>query len=350
MGLFQKIHLKTNKQQVSTQLQLRFLQRLSRVLSNGYSLLSALETLRWDKTLHTITNPIIADLKSGLSIDQSLEKLRFNEFITTYLFFAKEYGDLESSIKKCVDIYEERIRYQQKLTQVIRYPIILLIVFSFVFFFIQQSVIPNILLLFQNSHQKLSAITFSVFISSVIYYSFITLMLLIILTKWLWKRFKSKFPISSQIKIYTTIPIYRSFLKLNTSYQFSTHMSSLLRTGLSLKDVLIIISKQTKLPILSHYATIIADGLNQGIHAADIVLELPLMKAQLAEIFQKNINTNTLQKDLEIYAIFLTDELNKRILKSITYIQPIFFMALGLVIICIYLSLILPMYHYMETI
>ncbi|WP_026906685.1 type II secretion system F family protein [Paucisalibacillus globulus] len=349
MVSFQKIHMIVFKQTVKASVQLNFLKRLSRSLSNGYTLLSALDTLKWDKNLRDISNKIILLLKDGKSLDQALDELSFHPIITTYLYFAKEYGDLEASIIKCVELYEKRLEYTKKFTQVVRYPIILITVFSFVFFFIQHSVLPNLLILFQQNDQNSQGFSVAINLISFIYYSFITLLIACIFFKVLWNYVETIVPFQIQLKIFELIPFYRSYLKLNTSFLLSTHIATLLKTGLSIKDVLAILSNQQKLPILSHYSTILMRGLNQGQYIYVILDQFTFINPQLASIFQKNSNVDSLEKDLTTYATFITDELNQKIMKAITYIQPIFFILLGFIIILIYLSLMLPMYQIIQT-
>ncbi|MBC5637199.1 type II secretion system F family protein [Ornithinibacillus sp. BX22] len=336
------------KLNISTQL--TFLKRLSRALTNGYPLLAALETLKWDKSLFHLSEDIIHHIKRGYTLDQSLEKLSFHPIITSYLFFAKEHGDLDASITKCLAIFEKRIHHLKKFTQVIRYPIILLIVFSIAFLFIQHSVVPNLLTLFQQHEQNSFIIHSAIRLSSLLYYSTILILIILFIMYWIWKQIKATIPIGLQIKIYRSTPLYRNYLTLNTSFLFATHVESLLKTGLPIKDVLTILSKQEKLPLLSYYSTQLTNGLNHGVPISQLMTELTFISPQLASIFQQNSNADTLEKDLATYSAYITEEINEKIVKFITYIQPVFFILLGLVIILIYLSLLVPMYQFIETI
>ncbi|WP_188383628.1 competence type IV pilus assembly protein ComGB [Ornithinibacillus halotolerans] len=330
-------------------IQLSFLNRLSRSLSNGYSLLAALETLKWDKTLQSLAIEIIDQLKRGISFEQALERLSFHSLITTYIYFSKEHSDLEESILQCIDIYEQRLMYKKKFAQAIRYPIILTIIFTITFMFIQQKVLPYIMNLFQTGSGDSFFLMSIIHLFSILYISLVIIGVIIGITIICWKYWKHRLPISKQIRIYQAIPFYRSYLTLNTSFLFSTHFGSLLGTGLSIRDVLIILANQSKLPLLSYYATQLTESLNNGRHISMTMSELSFISPQLASIFQKNTNQEELKNDLTIYATFLTEEINQRIIKFITYIQPIFFIVLGLVIIMIYLSIMLPMYQLIET-
>ncbi|MFS0672801.1 competence type IV pilus assembly protein ComGB [Ornithinibacillus sp. 179-J 7C1 HS] len=350
MDLLQKILTKVYEPRLKTTTQLTFLKRLSRSLSNGYPLIEALETMKWDKNLLSVAEQVIILLKSGETLDKSLEKLSFHPIITTYLYFAKEHANLEANLNKCLHIYEQRLNHLKKFTQVIRYPIILIIIFSMVFFFIQHKVLPNLLSLFQQNNQESHMINTTITFSSLIYYGFIMVILISLTIYFLWTHMKPKTPVELQIKLYNMLPIYRGYVKLNTSFLFSTHVETLLKTGLPIKDVLTILSKQTKLPLLSYYATQLINGLNQGFPISLIMEQLTFLSPQLTSIFQKNSNSESLEKDLATYSTFLIDELNDKIVNIITYIQPVFFILLGLIIILIYLSLMLPMYQFINTI
>lgn len=349
MALFQRLHMKNLNRYLNSSIQLSFLKRLTRALSNGYTLLAALETLKWDNRLRPVANEAINLLKNGKTIDYVFEKLKFHPIISTYMYFAKEYGDLEESILKCVEIYEKRLEYTKRFTQVIRYPLLLIVIFSILFFFIQYSVLPNLLTLLQQNNPDDPFINYFITLSSVIYYACLALVFCLLIIRWVWHVMKDKIPIEKQLHFILAIPFYRSYVKLNTSFLFSTHMSSLLKTGLSIKDVLAVLARQQKLPILTHYADFLTNGLKSGYPIYVLIHQLELINPQLASIFQKNTDANTLEKDLTIYAIYLTDELNQKIQKAITYVQPIVFIGLGLIIILIYMSLMLPMYQFIET-
>src|SRR5690625_338563 len=95
MDLFLKKHLLNNKKRIlSENLQLRFLEQLQRFLANGYSLLDSLERIKWDKQMIPAATHIIDLLKNGVPIDEAFEQLDFHYTITSYLYFAKEHGDL----------------------------------------------------------------------------------------------------------------------------------------------------------------------------------------------------------------------------------------------------------------
>lgn len=331
-------------------IQLRFLKRLARLLVNGYPLISALEVIKWDKQMVITADQMISSLKDGTPIDQAFEKANFHSSITTYLYFARENGDIQTSIKKCISIYEDRLKYIKKFQDIARYPLILLIIFLFLLYFIKRSVLPSFIDLFQTSSESSTMITFSM---KLIEYS-ITLLficgLLFCFTWVLWHINKRRIHVKTQIKMYRFIPIYRHFLRLQTSFQFATHLSALLKTGMSLKEILHSMSEQNKLPIIAYYATLMTKELGEGRHISSLLSQLTFLERQVAVIFQKNADKEALEKDLSMYADLLTEELQRKIMRALTFIQPVFFILLACFVILIYMTLMLPMYQLINNI
>ena len=127
--LLRKHTIFRKSKRLSIDLQLRFLNRLARLLKNGYPLLEALEIIKWDDKLAPISTNVIRLLKNGYTIDHALEELKFHPDISSYLYFVKNSGDLEENIQKCVLIFEDKLKYIKKFKQTIRYPVILFMIF-----------------------------------------------------------------------------------------------------------------------------------------------------------------------------------------------------------------------------
>lgn len=345
-----KFTLITRKNKLSNDIQLRFLKRLSRLLLNGYPLIEALIIIKWDKQMIETADKMIHYLKSGKTIDQAFEYAHFHNSITSYLYFAKANGDLQTSMEKCVEMYAHRLKHINKFQQILRYPLILLCIFTVLLYFIKQSVLPSFANLFQSSQEAATTISMSIIVIDVVSTIVIICIILTILITFFWKVNKKKLDIKKQITIYQSIPVLRKYLKLQTSFLFATHLSNLLKTGMPIKDILANLADQNKLPIIAYYSELMITELKKGIHITNLFPHLLLFENQLAIIFQKNTDTEALEKDLIAYAEILTEELERKIMKTITFIQPVFFIILACFIVFIYVSLMWPMFQLIQTI
>lgn len=344
-------HIKVpNKRPLPPERQLQFLKRLLRLLETGYPLIEALEVIKWDKQLIATADGIIKELKDGTPIDKAFEQMRFHHTITAYLYFNRTIGDLQSTIKKCIDMYESRLNYIKKFQQIIRYPVILLFLFAVLLYFIKQSILPSFIDLFPPNSAAVSTVLLSSMIID--YLSLIVVILLIsfFLSFILWKIYKEKISMSKQITLFSYIPIYNSYLRLHTSFLFATHLSTLLKTGMPLKDILDNVAKQNKLPIIAYYSSIMMNELSKGSPISLLTTNFSLFEEQLTTIFQKNTHMDALEKDLVAYADLLIEEIHRKVMKVITLIQPIFFVGLASFIVFIYLTLMWPMFQLINSI
>ncbi|MGP4107285.1 type II secretion system F family protein [Virgibacillus sp. L01] len=332
------------------EIQLRFLKRLERLLTNGYPLISALEIISWDKQLKPISTSVINSLKSGSTLDQALEKENFNPIITSYLYFVRANGNLQANIEKCISMYEQRVLYVKKFQEATRYPLILLFIFALLLYFVKQSVLPSFMDLFNNSTETTSTVMFSVILIDLLGRFLTVLALMTVLFLVIWQVIKHKVSIEKQIKFYRVIPIYYQYKRMQISFLFATHVSSLLKTGMSIREILSNISLQDKQPVLAHFASLMTKELSSGVYITSLLANLPLLDKQLSIIFQKNADVNALEKDLTIYAELQTEEIHRKTMKVITYMQPAFFIILAIFIIFIYVTLMWPMFQLIKTI
>lgn len=339
---------KRNK--VPEELQLRFLKRLSRLLLEGYPMIEALEVIKWDKQMIAISNEVISSLKNGSSLDAALEVSNFHSTITDYLYFVRPNGDIQLNLDNCINMYEERLKYVKKFQEIARYPLILLFVFSILLFFIKQSVLPSFSELFQSSSD--ASQTISLFINIIeysgIFVGIFLVILLIVLSFWHFN--KNKLTIKRQINIFNKIPVYRTFISLQVSFQFSMYLSTMLRSGMPLREVLASMAEQKKQPIISYYAALMTKELSLGLGLTSLLLKFHFLDERISLIFRKNTDIKALEKDLSVYADLLTDELERKTLKILTLVQPVIFIILACFVVFIYMTLMLPMYQLIKTI
>lgn len=337
-------------QSLSSELQLRFLKRLSRLLLSGYALMEALEVIMWDKDLRLLAKQMQQSFIHGSTVDEAFEKAGFHPSIISHLYVIRMNGDLDSSIHKCIEMFEQRHQYLKKFQQVIRYPLLLTFIFVILLYSLQRLIFPVFIDLFQMNLESIAIVQVALFVLNILGKTFIIGLVVCLLLLLLWLRYQSRYSIAIKIKWYEKVPLYRRYLKIHTTFQLATHISSSLKSGLPFKDILAHLTKQKQLPIVAYYAELMIRELNQGLHLEPLMLELPFLEEQMAIIFQKNNNMHMLQQDLAIYADWLIEDLQQKVMKMFEMIQPIFFTVLAILIILMYIMLMWPMFDMMQMI
>lgn len=353
MGFLQKrfFNLTTNKTNLTLHEQHKLLKRLYRLLDNGYSLTNSLDILQWDNKWKKTVHIVSSTLKEGNTLYYALEKAHFHTKIVSFMYFAMAHGDLTAAIKQCCRMLEQQITFMKKFKQASRYPLILFVLFVLLLHFIKNSVYPSFIQLISTTDSTSSLHFISVnSINFLFYGTYITticfIFLLLVYRFFIYKNI----PPEKLIPIYLKLPVVKGYKKLNTTFLFSLHLSSLLLAGISLKECLQTLKVQKQLSILSYYAEYITDELQHGKTLLNILPSCRLFEDELVSIFQKNANTDQLIKDLQVYAEFLMDHLDEKLKKLITLIQPIFFIILATLIVIVYLSLMLPMFQLIKNI
>jgi len=350
VSYLKKFFLIAKRKRMSEQLQLRFLKRLYRLLTNGYPLIEALKVIMWDQQMKRPAKHIKTLLKNGYALDEALANVYFHQNITSYLYFVRTHGQLQHSLKKCIIMLENRLTSIHKFKQTIRYPIILFVIFFLLLFVLRQFVLPSFIKLYETNPEASSTIIISVKIINIFITSFFILFLLIFFLILIWRVKKHALPVHKRIKIYQSIPIYRTFMTLQTSYQLAVHFSALLKTGMPIKNILQTIAKQQKLPIIAYYASLMTMQLTKGYHLSHTIKQLPLIEPQLTYILQQHTQMSALEKDLTTYTELLTEDIKFQMQKMITMIQPIIFAIIASFIIFIYITLMWPMFQLIQTI
>ncbi|MFB1050370.1 competence type IV pilus assembly protein ComGB [Paraliobacillus sp. JSM ZJ581] len=342
--------IKHKQKRLTSSEQNHFLIRLTRLLEQDYPLIDALYAMQWNHKWKQPITQMIHTLKDGKTLDTALEEANFDTKIISFLYFASAHGDMTKALKQSVLLLEKNSLLFLKFKQAIRYPIALFLMFICLLYFIKTSVYPAFIQLFQST-TYVSTFTMSSLKS--IHFFFNTLIfviLLCIIASICWFIIQTKCTIKTKITIYQHVPFIKTMIQLYNTFLFSLHLSSLLHAGLSLKDSFHILAKQMHHQIVSYYCQQILNHYATGQQMATILPTLHLLHKDIDIVFQKNSNTEDVAVDLHGYADFLLERLENKVKKTIAWIQPVFFIIIGVSIIFIYISLLYPMFQLIQTI
>ncbi|MGI8316158.1 type II secretion system F family protein [Halobacillus mangrovi] len=331
---------------LSTPQQALFFHRLSHILSKGYPLLNALKMTGWDPALKPIADELSMYLVRGEKIDTAFQKARFSSMITNFLYFGRVHHDLPVIFKQCEQLLQMKRDYQRKLMQVLRYPLLLFVFLLLAFTIIKQTILPNFLSLFQDDQQSLwlmMGVNYLInglgFIGLVILFISITFPLVI-----------PRLPLETKLKLYQRVFFIQYYHSFHLSYLFTTHLQSLLTAGLTLKEALEVISEHEKYEILSYYCKLILEELGEGTTIGQAMHSCPLLRKELTSLFHHTNDTYTLKDELSMLTSFFIEYFNDKASKTLQLIQPLFFMLIAVIVICIYASIMLPLYQWMGEI
>ncbi|MGP4042340.1 competence type IV pilus assembly protein ComGB [Gracilibacillus sp. D59] len=335
------------KNSPSTQEQYQILYRFEQLFQHGYSLNDALDVLTWEKQYTAVVTTIKQALQRGETFVESLEQVNFNPNVVSFLKIAIQHGNLSKGLHHCCQMLKQRKEFLTKLNKLSRYPLFLFLFFLLILYFMKTSIFPSFSQLIGSSN-TISAFQNAEIAINMIYYGTISTLLLVIFLFLISITMKQQISIELKIQLIKRIPIYSKYKQMQTTYLFVTHLSSLLTSGLTIKDSLEVIRSEQKADLMNYYSTMISDHLAQGYDYSTILPQCHLLQEQLTQIMSKDRNQNQLQKELNIYAEHLILSIESYLKKWINFLQPFLLSILALFIVFVYLALMLPMFDYMN--
>ncbi|MED4400919.1 competence type IV pilus assembly protein ComGB [Metabacillus fastidiosus] len=333
--------------------QANFLKRLSDLLERGYTLNEGLTFLQLNETGTRKEELFICiqRLAKGDSLRAALTELQFHRDVLSYLYFAEQHGDLQFALKESSGMLMKKMIQMDKLMKLLRYPIFLLFTIIIILSIVNTVIMPQFQQLFGTMNIEPSF--FSVFLLTVFdlfkWLFFILLFFILCLGLYYFFDFKKK-QADDQMSILLNIPIFNKLLRMFNSYFFAVQLSNLLRGGLSIFESLTIFKKQNMLPFFKMEAAFIIEQLRKGERLESIMEENHFYERELGHVILHGQANGQLARELYTYSQFIIDQLEAKILKMITVIQPTIYILVGLVILFVYLSMLLPMYEMIEHI
>jgi competence protein ComGB len=341
------------KQKWSLKDQAAILKRLSNMLEKGYTLNEALNFLyvnekgsKKDDLFSCMTH-----LSSGNSFRQSLTNLYFHRDVLSYLYFAEQHGDMEFALRESSEILHKKMTHLEKLAKILRYPIFLITTVIVILSIVQSVITPQFQQLY--SSMNIEASFFSVFLLLVFnaleWLGIVSLLVGITFLFYYFFSYKKK-TIEDQMSTLLKIPIINKVFIMFHSYFFALQLSNLLRGGMSTFESLKIFESQNILPFYRLEAIHLIGKLKTGVQLHQIIEERGFYEKELSLVILHGQANGQLSRELYMYSQLVIEKLENKTVKAMTIIQPAIYAFVGIVVLFVYLSMLLPMYKMMENI
>jgi competence protein ComGB len=329
-----------------------FLIRIGELLQQGYSLSHAIElySLNDNKEAEKIVLPFLNQLKEGRSFYEVLDFYSFPNDILGYLYFSEKH-DLSQALIQSGSMLKRRQKLKETLNKVLRYPLFLSWVMIIMIIIVFRYLFPQFQTLYHSLNVDLPLITtlllqvihilpwFLLTIGTVLFFSIIYYML--------WLRRKTP---HEKLRIFLRFPIIRSLLILFFTHLFSSHLSSLLKGGLSIHEAVLVFEKQDHLLFFQDEGKELKLLLQQGEPLEKAILTRPFYLKELSSVINHGHANGKLADELMLYSEMVLRKLEDRLQRYLMMLQPILFMCIGSVILLLFLSILLPMFHVIQSV
>ncbi|WP_102263572.1 competence type IV pilus assembly protein ComGB [Mesobacillus jeotgali] len=333
--------------------QARFLKRSGELLSRGYSLAEAIESMTFylEKKRKEDIRRSLDKLREGFPLYLILAELNFKKDLVSYVYFAEQHGGLARTLTEGSDMVLKREADYQRLKRLASYPIFLVMLTLILFFFVNKILLPKFDSLFTDMN-----IAPNIFMETIAAAANIlpfTLYFLLGLTTFLALyyiiSFKNLHPLKQKMKL-VKLPFAGKLIRLFYSHYFSVQLSYLFSGGLSVLAALMVFEQNLHEPFSRELGKDLISKLAAGQDFDRAVGEYPFFEAELSRIIRHGQKNGKLDQELYFYSRHCLKELEEKTEKALKTVQPVLYSFIGLLVVSLYLAILLPMFQMMKGI
>ena len=250
----------------------------------------------------------------GERLDQMFASVGFSDNIVTQIALADKHGDLLGSLTKIETYMLRMTKVRKKLMEVATYPILLLGFLILIMLGLKNYLLPQLL---EGDGKDNWAVQLKRQ-SALVFY-----------------RRMAKIPFIGQtVRLYTTA-------------YYAREWGNLLGQGVDLLDLVALMQEQ-KSKLFRELGTDLEEALMLGQSFPERIASHPFFTEELSLIIAYGEANARLGYELEVYAEEVWQTFFNRLNKATTFVQPLIFIIVAVVIVMIYAAMLLPMYQNME--
>lgn len=346
-----------NQKGIKKQEVINFLYKMSILLKSGVSITDSLENVINgvnNKKFKMILSDILHEILKGKKLSMVLKKydLVFPNIVIKMVGVAEVSGNLEFVFSYCSSYLSNEKRINDKIKSSMLYPYILMFLTFVIVIVMFIFIIPMYEDMFKGLSSDIPKVSRIVFLISDYFkkyfvYFFIGLLSLILLFKLLIKNKKIKYFLSF---IKTKIPVFKDLIKLRSGSVFIKTVHLLNSSGLTLIDSLeVAVENVSNLYYKKKLKNSIVD-VKKGISITSALEKANVMPDILIEMLPVAEKTGTILEVLEINYQYFDSEIEKKINRLITLIEPLMIVFISLIIVVIMIAVFIPMFSLMDNI
>ncbi len=344
---------KMNKKKKQIKDQGQFLIRLGEMLQRGFILIEAFEflLLHIEQMDRGIMEEVKQTLEKGGAIVDILRKLGIPEHTCTQIYFAEHHGNVSVTLIEGGMSITKSKKDRQAMLKILQYPIMLLFLLAGIMSVMQKILLPKFEVLYQSlGYEPSGMVAFLLTLFKNFPRIFLLLFILILLTTFIGRKSWKMLSPLKKASILSNIPIISFYAKGFYTQFFTRELGFLLKSGISIHDSLNMFEAQNYRIIYQDMAIKMKAQLKIGLSFPKVCESFPLFRSDLTYILSHGERNGKLDEELLIYSHYCLNDMEAKSSKWMTFIQPIIFTVVGLFIVIVYFSIMIPMFQMMDSI
>lgn len=308
------------------------------LLAVGFSLRHAIQ---FTLTVYPRLRPFLEHLGEQLQMGKSFST-GIRPYVSADLYYqlllAEQHGDLDVTLGEIGTLLATREEQRRKLRGLLQYPLLLLGMLLVVLVGLASFVYPELATWQTGGGGSSPLITLGV---NVGLYVLGIALVGILLQRWYWRRATPLQRLVARCHWPVVGPCYTLYYR----YYLTTNLAVMLCHGLSLKEIMGVTSRFQEQSLLHQFSLIVNQQLEQGERLDRTLQSYPFIPGELVIFINKGATLKDLGNELAALAKIQFRRLTQRIEHLLVWIQPVIFGLIALIIVILYLSILLPIYH-----
>ncbi|SPC39009.1 competence type IV pilus assembly protein ComGB [Latilactobacillus fuchuensis] len=332
-----------NQRRQLANFQAELLTMLGQLLQNGFSLKQAFQFLPavFPKQTTRLTQ-INQQLAAGSGLAQSLKAVGFDADVIAQIELTELQGHMGLCLSHLGQLQKIRQKRRQELLGLLAYPLFLLVFLLTLIGLLRGYLLPEIKALGQQSTGILP-----------LTYLLIVCLILVgigLLVGVVLHGYQRRLPILAQLEWRFKLPFIGPVIQQYYQYYLVFDLATCLQNGLTLTEMGQLMQKLATKSWLAAVVQQLEAGLAAGNSLVAHLTASSFYPLELRLILVKGNPPAQLAKEVEMLADLKYTALQNHLKRQLSWLQPMLFILIGLIIICTYLSILLPLYQTMEGI
>lgn len=352
-----KIKLKSinNKKLKDKQLKL-ICKKMSILLESGCDIINILEILKKqsNKNIKYIFKEITNHIQKGNNISESFQETKsFSNFFISMIQAGEISGNLDKVMNNLYEYYDKEHKMKTKITTILIYPVILVLLAMFSMTFMIFFIIPNFQMIFENNNIDTPMITTILIKSSEFIrknYLILNLFLLIsllIVIRFIKYNFKLRMKLN-ELKL--KIPILKDINKLIITNKFCRTFGILMQSGIQVLESISISTRVIDNDYISSKLLITEECIKRGNNISESLEKSTIFPDLFLSMISIGEESGRLDSSIKTITNFYENELDTKIEKSIKILEPMITLIIGLLVGLFAILMVLPMFDAMVVI
>lgn len=348
-----------NQLKLSSQQQVIFTRQLATLLSAGFTLEKALNSIaKQSQTprLKTLASELYQKVVEGVPFSKALQSYPkvFNEIFCATVAAGEASGHMDTILTRLADHSENADAIKSSVRQAMIYPFILFIVASLMIVYLISSVIPDVVEVFINSGQALPTLTQMLLSLSAVVADYGLWILIgifigsIILRKLVFSSAAFK---QARFRLALKTPFLGETVKTYHAASYTATLAVLLKSGVKLVQALSISAETIINKEIKTVAQAAAKEVEKGKPLyLSLMNEKHVFPAMLIEFVASGEQSATLPEMLEKASVIFQKQSQNKIRTLTNMLAPLMILVMGGLIFVIVLAILLPIFDLNQTI